>query len=102
MASGSAAGCIVDAVGGSNQGTLPAIVGAVNGFGSFASMVGVSSVSTLLGAVGWRGVFRTGAAMAGLAALALLPTLRRPGKGGGEAPAEQRSPGRASGKAKTE
>jgi len=81
MASGSAAGCIVDAVGGTSQGTLPAIVGAINGFGSFASMVGVSSVSALLDTFGWHGVFRAGACNACLAALVLLPTVRKSAKG---------------------
>lgn len=78
MSSGSAAGCVVDAVGGSSQATLPAIVGAVSGFGSLASMVGVSLVSTLLDRVGWLGIFRFSAASALLSALVLIFALRGP------------------------
>ena len=75
MSSGAAAGCVVDAVGASSQGTLPAIVGAVNGVGSLSSMVGVSLVSTLLESMGWQGIFQTLSAMATLAAAVLLSTL---------------------------
>jgi len=58
MSSGSAAGCIVDAIGSSGPDAMPAIVGAVNGLGSLAALFGVSFVPAALDVLGWDGLFQ--------------------------------------------
>lgn len=79
IASGSAAGCVVDGVGGLSQGTLPAIIGAINGFGSLASMAVMLVLPSMLDLIGWSGLFHACAGAGGLAALVLLRM--RPEKG---------------------
>lgn len=73
MSSGSAAGCIVDAIGGDGPGAIPAIVAAVNALGSLSSLCCVAFVTSLLEWFGWDGVFRLGALMAAASGLVMLP-----------------------------
>ena len=76
LASGLAAGCVIDEVGGSVH-DISTIVGAVSGLGSLASLLAVSGVSALLRLLGWERLFRL-FALLGLAAGLVMVPLARP------------------------
>ena len=77
IASGSAAGAIVDQVGGSIE-TIPSIVGGLTGLGSLASLLAVSGVGSVLRLLGWEGLYFTGGSLALLSAGMLTPMALRP------------------------
>ena len=77
IASGSAAGAIVDQVGGSIE-TIPSIVGGLTGLGSLASLLAVSGVGSVLRLLGWEGLYFAGGSLALLSAGMLTPMALRP------------------------
>ena len=58
--------------------TIPAIVGALTGFGSLASLLAVSAVSSLLHLLGWQGLYAAGGMLALLSCAVLVPMALRP------------------------
>ena len=57
--------------------TVPAIVGALTGFGSLASLFAVSGVSSLLDLLGWEALYASGGMLALVSCAVLLPMASR-------------------------